>query len=319
MSAMSDVNCWYVVVNPVSGGGRARRYWPRPRMALDRMRVPYRSTESTAAGVTSELVVGALQDGHRHFLALGGDGSFHQLIDGLMTQQRVPLTGLICGVAPVGSGNDWARAFGVPTDPAQLAAVMSDCRSRYVDRGFATCTEPGGNGQLTVAFHNGAGAGLDAAVVRRIPARGPRAIAYLVGLARAMRGFAAPRFEVRAGGRFFAGSCLAVIAANGPTCGGGMQLAPAARHDNGFLDVVAFDRIGPWRTATMVPGLYNGRAVHDRAVRTIRCHEALIISDPPCEVEADGQLIGRSPLSVRTQPASLQVLDCRGNRQPLAG
>jgi diacylglycerol kinase family enzyme len=314
MSAMSDVNCWYVVVNPVSGGGRARRYWPRPRMALDRMRVPYRSTESTAAGVTSELVVGALQDGHRHFLALSGDGSFHQLIDGLMTQQRVPLTGLICGVAPVGSGNDWARAFGVPTDPAQLAAVMSDCRSRYVDLGFATCTEPGGNGELTVAFHNGAGAGLDAAVVRRIPASGPRAIAYLVGLARAMRGFAAPHFEVRAGGQFFAGSCVAVIAANGPTCGGGMRLAPAARHDDGFLDVILFDRIGLWRAATLVPGLYNGRAVRDRAVRTIRCHEALITSDPPCDVEADGQLIGRTPLSVRIQPASLQVLDCRGNR-----
>jgi diacylglycerol kinase family enzyme len=169
-------------------------------MALDRMRVPYRSTESTAAGIASETVAGALQDGHRHFLAAGGDGSFHQLINGLMSQQQLPLPGLLCGVAPVGSGNHWARALGVPTGPVQLAAVMSDCRSRYVDLGFATCTEPGGNGQLTVAFHNGAGAGLDAAVVRRIPARGPRAIAYLVGLVRAMRGFAAPRFEIRAGG-----------------------------------------------------------------------------------------------------------------------
>jgi len=158
MSAMSDANCWYVVVNPVSGGGRARRYWPQLRMALDRKRVPYRSTESTAAGVASETVAGALRDGHRHFLALGGDGSFHQLINGLMSQQQLPLTGLLCGVAPVGSGNDWARALGIPADPAQLAAVMSDCRSRYVDLGFVTCTEPGGNGRLTVAFHNGVGA-----------------------------------------------------------------------------------------------------------------------------------------------------------------
>jgi diacylglycerol kinase family enzyme len=124
---MSDANCWYVVVNPVSGGGRARRYWPQLRMALDRMRVPYRSTESTAAGVASETVAGALQDGHRHFLAVGGDGSFHQLINGLMSQQQPPLPGLLCGVAPVGSGNDWARALAVPTDPAQLATVMSDC------------------------------------------------------------------------------------------------------------------------------------------------------------------------------------------------
>lgn len=304
---------WFVVVNPVSGGGAARRYWPRLARELADRGLRFRAAESEAPGHAIALVRDAVESGVARLLAVGGDGTLHELVNGLRAQQRVPPVAVTVAVAPQGSGNDWARTHGMPRDPAQLAEAMTAGRARRLDLGLATCAGPGGRTH-TMAFHNAVGAGLDAAVVRATSARGPRALAYAFALLRALARFRAPLFTVTTAGENREARCLTAIAAIGPDCGGGMRLAPGARPDDGAFELVTVADLPLLRALALVPGLWNGRSAADPAFRAVRCAAARIAATPDCDVEADGQLVGRTPLEVAMAAGGLSALDCRPAR-----
>lgn len=310
MAMMVHPDSWFIVVNPVSGGGRARRHVPRLRAALDRRRLHHECVTTTAAGDARGLVAQALADGYRRLLALGGDGSFHELVNGLIAQSGVRPAQCLVAVAAHGTGNDWARTMEVPDDPERLAACMARARGRYVDLGMAEDAR----GQR-LAFHNVAGAGLDAEVLRRLPRRGPRMLAYLAGLARTIPRFRAPEFELVIDGRKESGRFLLVLAANGPRCGGGMRLAGDAALDNGWLDLVAIAPVSLPRAMAALPKLFDGRLAGHPALRVVRCRSATIDARPGCGVELDGQLAGETPVKLSLLPAALQALDCRGSAE----
>ncbi|HUG04393.1 MAG TPA: diacylglycerol kinase family protein [Steroidobacteraceae bacterium] len=307
---MSDSHCWFIVINPASGGGGTRRFWRRLRTALDSARLQYRPADSTAAGSIPQLVGTALHDGHRRFLALGGDGTFNELVNALASQITVPLAQCLAGVAALGTGNDWARAMQVPDDPERLALLMARGAGRDVDLGVAV--DASGTRRY---FHNVAGAGLDAEVVRCAPRRGPRPLAYLAGLARTLAGFRAPQFSVTADGRAQSGKFWLVLAANGPCCGGGMQLAPAARLDDGWLDLVTVAPLGAGAALAKLPKLFDGRLSGDPAITVTRCRSATIASEPSCGVELDGEPAGNTPVTIQLMPSALRALDCRDSAE----
>ena len=310
MSAMVHPDSWFIVVNPVSGGGRASRYAPRLRAALDRRQQPYECVATTATGDANRLVSEALREGHRRLLALGGDGSFHELVNGLVAQSYVPPAQCLVAVAAHGTGNDWARTMQVPDDPGRLAACMARARGRSVDIGMAVDARG-----RRLAFHNVAGAGLDAEVLRRLPRGGPRALAYLAGLVRTIARYHAPRFDLVVDGQKQSGRFLLVLAANGPRCGGGMRLAPDAAADDGWLDLVTVEPMPIVRAIAKLPKLHDGRLAGDPAFRVTRCRSVTIESSPVCGVELDGQAAGSTPVTLTMLPGALQALDCRDSAE----
>lgn len=310
MATMVHPDSWFIVVNPVSGGGRARRYVPRLRAALDRMKVPHECVTTTSPDDAAPRVAQALRDGHRRLLALGGDGSFHELVNGLVAQGTVAPAQCLVAVAAHGTGNDWARTMRVPDDPDRLAACMARARGRQVDIGMAIDARG-----RQIAFHNVAGAGLDAEVLRRRSRRGPRALAYLTGLARTIVRYRPPRFAITIDGQRQSGRFLLVLAANGPHCGGGMRLAADAAPDDGWLDLVTVDPLSFPRAIAALPKLFNGRLAGHPAFRVRRCRSATIDADPPCGVELDGQLAGYTPVTLTVMPGALRALDCRDSAE----
>lgn len=307
--AVSDQG-WFVVINPASGGGAARRHWPRLARALERRGLRFRAAESRHPGHAATLARDAVESGARRLLAVGGDGTLHELVNGLHAQQRVAPAEVVVASAPRGSGNDWARTHGMPRDPARLAEAMAAGLTRQADLGVATCRAPDGSSRSAV-FHNAAGAGLDAAVVRATPRRGPRVLAYAVALWRALARYRAPHFTIAADDTRCEQRLLTAIAAIGPDCGGGMRLAPGAATDDGVFDLVTVAELRFWRALALAPGLWNGTAALDPAFRRQPCRRALMDAHPACEVEADGQLIGRTPLEVTMLPGALRALACR--------
>lgn len=311
MSAMPNPTRWFVVVNPMAGGGRAHRRWPRLAAALQRCGIEFDCATTSAAGDAVRLAEEAIGRGHRRLLALGGDGAFNELVNGLLMQRVVPSGQLLASVAPLGTGNDWARAMLVPHDPDALAAAMARGRTRRVDLGVAQAEGGGGAESRRLVFHNAAGAGLDAEVLRLAARVGPRALAYLVGLARALVRFRAPQFELVVDGRSRSGCYWIALAAIGPDCGGGMRLAPAALLDDGCFEFVTIEPMPLAAAIARSPGLFDGRLAGDRAVRIQRCRTVTIHAHPPCGVQVDGQFFGPTPVTFSVLPDALSVLDCR--------
>jgi YegS/Rv2252/BmrU family lipid kinase len=305
MAPMIDPARWFIVVNPVSGAGRASRFRPRLAAALDLSGLPYTCVESAAPGDATRLFARAADEGYRRLLAVGGDGTFNELINGLCASSIPPETCLVAAAAG-GTGNDWSRAMQIPDDPARLAACMARARARPADMGVAAHED----GER-VAFHNVAGAGLDAEVLGSTPGTGPRALAYLFGLARTLASYRAPEFELIVDGRILRGRFLLVLASIGPRCGGGMRLTPGAVVDDGWLDLLTVDPLPFMGAMAKLPKLFDGRLAGDPAFRVVRCRSATIRSQPPCGVELDGQLFGATPVSVAVKAGALRALDCR--------
>ncbi len=313
MTRVIDPARWYIIVNPASGAGRAARFWPRLEAALAPAGLAYDSSESAAPGDAAQLAARAVAAGFRRVLAIGGDGTLNELINGMLAS-GVPTSDCLVAAAAGGTGNDWARSMEVPDDAERLAACMARAATRPADLGIAEDAL----GRRS-AFHNVAGAGLDAEVIGRTPRRGPRALAYLAGLARTIATFSPPAFEVIADGRIARGRHLLALASIGPRCGGGMRLTPGAVQDDGWLDLLLLEPLTLGGALRRLPKLFDGRLAGDPAFHVSRCRTATITADPPCGVEVDGQLVGTTPVTLSILPGALNALDCRPPRAGSGG
>jgi YegS/Rv2252/BmrU family lipid kinase len=248
------------------------------------------------------VVADAIARGARRFVAVGGDGTLHEVVNGVLgSRMRCTLA-----VVPNGTGNDWARGQALPRTPAGLADLLACGRSRALDAGEIEYSTPSGTERRW--FVNVAGCGYDAHVLERLSARAPRGLAYLLAVAGGLATYAPARFRVRADGATAIDATLFVaFAALGRYCGGGMQVAPGADPADGALDVVGIRHLGLPSTLARLPRLYTGGILRDPAVRHFRTALVEIDADPPVRVEADGQLLGHTPARMRVLP---QALDC---------
>ena len=102
---------WFIIVNPAAGGGAAKRLWLRIERDLQAQGFSYsvRFTERKMHAV--ELVEEAVARGYRKFLAVGGDGTVHEVANGILSQEFVPSREIGLALLPVGTGNDWAKEW----------------------------------------------------------------------------------------------------------------------------------------------------------------------------------------------------------------
>jgi diacylglycerol kinase (ATP) len=289
------------IVNPAAGRGRAGRDWLRLAAALRARGIAYDAFATRAAGEATEL---AARHGREAatLLAVGGDGTLHEVVNGLIGGGGCAAL----AVAPFGTGNDWARELGVPRAPDALAALIARRRTRRVDAGLIEYHD-GGRRALR-HFINVAGVGLDAFVVEHLARRGPRALAYLRAAVAGLVRFRAPRLRVAADRLAVDGRMLVAFALLGRSCGGGLEFAPRARPDDGLLDVVTIESMSLPAALARLPRLYTGSILDDPRVHFEQCKAARIDAEPAARVEADGQLLGTTPVSVRLVPRAAEFL-----------
>ena len=129
---------WFVIVNPVAGGGRGLDHFPLISKLLRDAGIQTEPVFTEHKFHATELTVSAVKQGFRRIIAVGGDGTLHEVVNGLFIQQTVDPREVLLAVVAVGAGNDWIRTFGVPNrDPRYQGGtfVFTGCRSRFLRRG----------------------------------------------------------------------------------------------------------------------------------------------------------------------------------------
>ena len=298
---------WFVVVNPASGAGRAGRRWPALARALAAAGVTSEAAVTTHPGHATSLVTAALGRGFRRILAVGGDGVLHEALNGVMRQDDIAPSDVCLGAAPLGSGNDWARARNIPLDPAGTARCVAACRTALQDIGrLEFPLAPAG--ERSCHFINVAGAGFDAYVLERLPRGVPRRVAYLLGVLRSLKTFEAPVFDLDYDGRRDHAKLLLALLALGPYCGGGMRLAPMASTDDGAFDLLTVRPLRLPAELVKLRRIFDGRLPEESFATYARIRELRISADPAAIVQADGQLVGRTPCVATLLPRALLTL-----------
>lgn len=298
-----------VIANPRAGRRKVDAALPQVERVLRDAGLGYRIVRTTHPGHATEVARAALLGGERYLVAAGGDGTVHEVVNGMIPDGRPIAPDAVLGVVAAGSGCDFVRSFGLPGDAARAAQHLVGDEVRSIDVGTVTCTS--GQAVMTRSFANIAEAGLGGAVVAR--AAGLKGFGRLLGGARYAAGFwltlpgfrpAAVRLD--ADGQAFGWRAFNVVVANCRFYGGGMQISPKSDPGDGLLDVLVMT--GPKSDAfTTLPKVYSGTHLPHRNIAELRAGRILLDADRPFLVEADGEMLGTTPASFGIIPSGVRL------------
>jgi YegS/Rv2252/BmrU family lipid kinase len=292
-----------LIANPSAGRGTVSQALPRVERVLTEANLDYRVVLTTRPGHATEAARQALGHGERYLVAVGGDGTVHEVVNGMVCDGGPVAADAVLGVVAAGSGCDFVRSFGLPADAGQAAARLAGDRVRTIDVGTVTCADGD-----TRCFANIAQAGLGGAVVAKASTLG-----RFLGGARYAAGFwlALPRFRpatvrLDADGQYHAWRAFNVVVANCRFYGGGMQISPNSDPGDCLLDILVMT--GPKSDSfTTLPRVYKGAHLPHRNIAELRAAELSIEAEPGFPVEADGELLGVTPASFGIIPGAIRL------------
>jgi YegS/Rv2252/BmrU family lipid kinase len=310
-----------VIVNGEAGGGTVRRLWPRllrEIVAASAGRLSVRWTPCPEAA--TELTRTALHAGGNRIVAVGGDGTLHEVVNGFFDDDRPIAPQAVLVHLPCGTGGDFRRALQVGNGLASAHQLRSP-RVREIDL-LRVRYASAQNEAASQYVANVASCGLGGRVVQSVeqtPARlgarvGPLGgtLVYLGAILYGLATDRPARLRIEIDGRDL-GTVTArnVAIANGPAFGGGLRIAPRATIDDGELDVVIIEDVSLRFLLSHAHRFYRGThaalpGVHHLRGRRVTLHPAPGETDPVW-LEGDGELLGRLPASVEVMPRALRI------------
>lgn len=298
-----------LVVNPRSANGSTARVWPallaRARALLGDVEAACTEGRFHAA----ELTRRALQGGFDRIVAVGGDGTNHEVVNGFFEGGRPvrPTASFAC--LPRGTGCDFLKTFGLPRDPEVLLARMARSVPRPIDVGWMRFTGPRGPEERV--FLNVADFGIGGRTVARVNRTTKSMgglVSFLFGTLGTFASWTGERVRVRVDdGPWQERTITGVNIANGQFFGAGMRIAPEARVDDGLFDVVIVDDMPKLTLLRGLPALYRGRHLGRSAVEFVRAARVEADADAEVLIDADGEQPGRLPAVFRVLPGALPL------------
>ncbi|HJC76892.1 MAG TPA: diacylglycerol kinase family lipid kinase [Candidatus Alistipes excrementavium] len=302
---------WFVIVNPVAGSGRGLDHFPQISKLLRDEHILCEPVFTEHKFHATELTVWAVKQGYRHIIAVGGDGTLHEVVNGLFIQQEADPRDVLLGVVAVGTGNDWMRMFGVPRRYQDAVRAIKEQYSFLQDVGVISYEESHYRQSRYMA--NVAGAGFDAAVNRRfthLQKKGRRGgWLYAWSMVQTFFGYKSTGVKVWIDDRLVYNNLLFSVAIG--ICkynGGGMQQLPDAVADDGMFDVSLIRPIHFWHVLFRFRYLFNGGIYRIRHVLQERGSRIRIESSPEVSVEVDGELLGESPLEFSILHRAIRIV-----------
>ncbi len=290
----------FFVVNPAAGGGRTRRVWARLRETAARHAPGCGVAETRGPGEATVLARRAAMEGWTLVVAVGGDGTLNEVVNGLARAERE--TGPALGAIVTGRGRDACRNLGLPTDPlAALDRALAGAEIR-VDLGVVRWAD--GRERY---FLNAAGVGFDAVVAQRAASwRWHGTVPYVAAILESLGAHRPTPAVIEAGGRpVWSGRLTMAVVANGAHYGGGMKIAPAADPTDGVLDLVVLGDLGRFELLRWLPEVYRGTHVRNPKVTVRRERSVTIKAELP--VHTDGEAAGHGPVTISVQPGALRL------------
>jgi diacylglycerol kinase (ATP) len=255
----------------------------------------WRIVETTAAGSAVALARQAVTEGANVVAAAGGDGTLNEVVNGIVG------TGAVCGLLPLGTGNDFARHIGLKTDLPMAVQNLFRGTPRAVDLGKA--------GERW--FINIAGCGFDALIAERIN-KGVRHLqgtaAYIVAVCQCLRTLKAAQLSLVLDGKPLETRALMCSVANASSYGGGMRVAPDAQIDDGLFDICLLHDAGRLEFLLAFPRVFKGTHITHPKVTMHRAKEIAIESAPPMPILIDGDVVGTTPITFTVHKHVLQMI-----------
>jgi diacylglycerol kinase (ATP) len=294
------------IVNPVAGFRRAPRNWPRLLEARGTRGPRVTTWWTEMPGHAEILAARARREGFDRVVAVGGDGTLLEVVNGLWWEYQGQLPSM--GTVPFGTGCDYVRNFACGQSLEDNLATALGEATVPVSVGRAHLQGMDGQPRVLV-FLNVLGMGFDARVIarfrnwrRRLPGKTGYALSVLQELGR----LSLHRITGEVDGRVLKTDAILVATGLGRYFGGGMMITPGASPQSDSFQMVLAQRLSRVALLGLVPKIYAGKHLEHPRVTACYADHVKLTADPPAYVEAEGELVGFSPLQVEVVPRALQ-------------
>ncbi|WJJ97075.1 diacylglycerol/lipid kinase family protein [Algibacter luteus] len=289
---------WFVIINPTSGNGLSRKKWPNIKALLEKYEFNFQFEFTRYPKHSTELLHQALIQNIKHFICVGGDGTLHNMVNAIMTQNLIPTAEIKVGVIPIGTGNDWVKTHNIPKDFESCIQIIKNGQLKTQDVGEIVIRN---NSNKPIFFINLAGIGFDGFVVSKVHKfKHLGAIAYLYGTIISLFRFKNFKAKVASKSETISGKTLMILIGLCQYSGGGMQLTESANPFDGLLDISVAKNLRKLEIVSNLPKLFNGNVTRHHKVKTFKTEGLTVEIDQMKEplIQADGELVGSGSFEV---------------------
>lgn len=305
------INDWAIIINPKSGKKKFRQQRKDLFLVLKHTGIQFDYKLTKFAGHASKIAKSYVEKGYMNFLVLGGDGTMSEVINGLFSANVESTKNLKIALIPRGTGNDWARFWGLTRDYKKSIDVFLKGKLQPIDIGKVVYDMEG-----IIESHyfiNSIGLGLDAAVVnlthRLKEVFGSHSFLYTISLLLAVFTYRAHKIKIYSDERNISDNMFTMNIANGCYSGGGMKQTPNALPYDGLLDVMMAKKPNFIDIITALMKLFNGKLLEHPVIESFQTKNLLIQCDKSALMEADGIIVnGFSPYRVSIIPNAIQMI-----------
>jgi len=288
------LNSFFIVVNPHSGNSNFKKSWEKITyiLKLKNINFSYSFTEYRKHEVI--LVDKAIEQGYRNIISVGGDGTLHHVVNGIMKQRYIKTSKIKLGVIPLGTGNDWIRTYNIPNSIEKSINVILKNTTVLQDIGCLTLL----NGKKEY-FNNLAGTGYDGYVVKNLNyLKKMGSLAFLVSGLYSLFSYKKTKYKIIINNKTINEQCLMILFGICKYSGGGLRITKDPNPKDGLLDITIVKNISFLDLLFNIPKLYNGDIIHHRKVTNYKTRELKILDNYNSTIEADGEIIGNGSLNV---------------------
>lgn len=310
---------WLIVVNVFAASKKAGELWHRAESLLKFKGISYECRYTGDSGNACRITELAAREGYRKFVAVGGDGTVHDVLNGIMTfvdsaEDTVSVSDFYLSVLPMGSGNDWVRSLEIPKDFNGIVNLMAKQSYGRQDIVRVSLFDNEGHTRTVSYMANVGGLGIDADVCRIVNVNKRMGMSGKILYVKALLQCLAHRVPVSAkvlcdGEQVYEGKCFSIAFGVGKYSGGGMRQTADALIDDGYLDMTLIPEIGIMKIAKEAPKLFTGTFTSIKELVVARSKKIIVLPDG-CQpyVEVDGEVIGMAPVCLEVLDSQINVL-----------
>lgn len=303
----------YFIINPKARNGHCLNVWRKLETKLLEDKIPYLAffTEYPGHAIKLASQIAANDHEKKVIIAVGGDGTMHEVVNGIVKYNNITL-----GFVPGGSGNDFSRGFQIPSDPEEALSIILRLikkEATIIDIGMVTMKD-----HSETFFINNMGAGFDALISHEVNHSKVKAwlnklslgrLVYVYFLLKKLFSYKCATIDLSIDGRrHILEQTWFVTVSNQPYYGGGMMIAPHAIPDDGLLDITVVHSLSKWKLLLVFISVFWGKHIQFKEVQTFKGRMVFIQSSSSLYVHADGEDIGYTPLNIHVQTKKLKVL-----------
>lgn len=288
---------YFFIVNPAAGGGRKMEVIAEIEAFFQERKLDFEIVLTKAPKHATELAKKAANDGYKTIVAVGGDGTVNEVVNGIVGTEAT------LGIIPIGSGNDFSRAIGLARNIKKDLKILLAKKTREIDLGFV-------NNRY---FVDGLGIGFDAEAsmkVKKFLKYLNGFLAYLASVLRTLATYKFPQVQITLdNGQTIKTGILLMAVMNGPRYGAGFYIAPSAKIDDGLFTICLIEKCGRFYALRQIPKVLKGTHVKLPIVKIITSKYVKIESESLLPAHVDGEILQpQQKFEAKIVPKCLKVI-----------